>query len=119
MTTFFNCKSKRMDNKMNTEITFKEKNVTKELYSSDKSKLLILDYKESKNPVISFKYRVIDAQTKKEIISGIFSGIKMEWNNNISIKGHKYIGMVEGQDDGVLTSGSKIANKNITIIKIN
>ncbi len=115
---FINCKSKKVDAKDNIEITFKEKKVTQELYSPDKSKLLILDYFQSKNPSINFNYKVVNVQTKEELISGTFSGIKMEWNDNESIKGHKYVGMAEGHNDEILTRGNRIGNENITVIKI-
>lgn len=119
LVVFFNCKSKKVDNKDGIEITFKEKKVTKELYSPDKAKLLILDYLQSKSPLITFNYKVVDIKTKEVLISGTFSGIKMEWNDNNSIKGLKYVGMAEGDNDEILTKGNKIENKNITVIQIN
>lgn len=115
---FFNCKSKKVDNKDGIDITFTEKKVTKEFNSPDKSKLLILDYLQSKNPLITFNYKVVDIKTKEELISGTFSGIRMEWNDNKSIKGHKYVGMAEADNDEVLIEGNKIKNKNITVIQI-
>ena len=38
---------------------------------------------------------VIDSKSKKELIYGIFSGVKMEWETNTTIKAYSYLGIVE------------------------
>lgn len=115
--TFFGCKSKKIDSKDHIEIVFTAEKVTKELYSPDKSHLLILDYQQNKNAILFFSYRVINTETKNELISGTFSGVKMEWINNNSIKGYKYVGMIEKKDDRVVKDNKPIESQYI-IIKI-
>lgn len=118
--SFLFCKTKKINDDMDNKdkITFTNKEKTTQVYSQNKSKVLVLNYVLSKNPVITYNYKVIDAKTKEELISGAFSGIKMEWNDNESIKGYKYVGMAEGHGDEILTRGKKIQNKNITVIQI-
>lgn len=96
--TFFSCKSKKMDKNDETEIVFKEQKVTKEIHSPDKSKLLILTYLEDMNARKDFDYKIIDLKSKKELITGTFTGIKMEWYTNDSIKGYLFQGMIEKEN---------------------
>jgi len=90
---FFNCKSKKMNLK---EIPIEQnlKKVSKEILSPDKSKKLILSYMEDLNARKEFNYIVLNSKTKKELIRGSFIGLKMEWNNNKSIKGYLFQGIV-------------------------
>lgn len=95
---FFNCKSKKMDKNEETEIVFNEKKVTKEIQSPDKSKLLVLTYLEDMNARKDFDYKIIDLKSKKELLTGTFTGIKMEWYTNDSIKGYLFQGMIEKEN---------------------
>ena len=95
---FFSCKSKKMNEKDTPQIIFQNQNITKELPSPDKTKLLILSYLEDMNATTDFEYKVISYKTKKELISGKFTGIKMEWFNNESIKCYLYQGMIEKEN---------------------
>jgi len=70
------------------------KKVSKEILSPDKSKKLILSYMEDLNARKEFNYIVLNSKTKKELIRGSFIGLKMEWNNNKSIKGYLFQGIV-------------------------
>ena len=76
-----------------------------------------MDYQQNKNAILFFSYRVINTETKNELISGTFSGVKMEWINNNSIKGYKYVGMIEKKDDRVVKDNKPIESQYI-IIKI-
>ena len=69
--------------------------IRKEIPSPDKSKILVLEYVDKLEIPISFNYKVIDSKSKKELISGIFSGVKMEWETNTTIKAFTYLGIVE------------------------
>lgn len=95
---FFSCKSKKMNEKDTTQITFQNKKVLKELRSPDKTKLLVLSYLEDMNAPTDFDYKVISFKTKKELISGKFTGIKMEWFTSESIKGYLYQGTIETEN---------------------
>ncbi|WP_211290317.1 hypothetical protein, partial [Polaribacter gangjinensis] len=95
ITIFTNCKSKMIQTTDKKEIVIQNNTIQKEIPSPDKSKVLVLEYVDKMEIPISFNYRVIDVQSKKELISGIFSGVKMEWETNTSIKAHSYIGIVE------------------------
>ena len=90
---FFNCKSKKMNLK-GIPIEQNLKKVSKEILSPDKSKKLILSYMEDLNARKEFNYIVLNSKTKKELIRGSFIGLKMEWNNNKSIKGYLFQGIV-------------------------
>lgn len=92
---FFSCKTKNINKSNNDQIVFQNKDVKKEIPSPDKSKTLVLEYVEKMEIPIQFSYKVIDSQTNKELISGSFSGLKMEWENNHSIRAYSYIAMVE------------------------
>ncbi|MFY9243415.1 MAG: hypothetical protein WAO74_10330 [Polaribacter sp.] len=87
-----------MDKNEETEIVFNEKKVTKEIQSPDKSKLLVLTYLEDMNARKDFDYKIIDLKSKKELLTGTFTGIKMEWYTNDSIKGYLFQGMIEKEN---------------------
>jgi hypothetical protein len=93
--SFFNCKTKNIKDTENKEIVMQYKNILKEILSPDKSKILILEYVDKMEIPILFKYKVLDSTSKKELISGIFSGVKMEWEDDTSIRAHSYIAIVE------------------------
>ena len=93
--SFFNCKTKNIKDTENKEIVMQYKNILKEILSPDKSKILILEYVDKMEIPILFKYKVLDSTSKKELISGIFLGVKMEWEDDASIKAHSYIAIVE------------------------
>ena len=99
-------------NKEEPSIVINSKQVTKELLSMDKSKILVLIFIEDINPQKNFTYTVLDAKTKKEVLKGAFLGIKMEWNDNFSIKGYLYQGIVTSENN------EKDSNQ-YKIIKIN
>jgi hypothetical protein len=87
-----------MENKEASKIVFQTQKVTKEIHSADKSKILILSYLENMETRIDFTYKVISAKTKKELISGKFTGIKMDWFTNNSLKGYLYQGIIEKEN---------------------
>lgn len=93
--SFFNCKTKNIKDTENIEIVIQNNNIRKEISSPDKSKILILEYVDKMEIPILFKYKVLDSTSKKELISGVFSGVKMEWEDDTSIKAHSYIAIVE------------------------
>ena len=95
---FISCKSKKMEKKEAPKIVFQQQKVTKKLPSPDKSKILILSYLEDMNATTNFDYKVISLKSKKELISGKFTGIKMEWYTNESIKGYLYQGIIEKEN---------------------
>jgi hypothetical protein len=94
----FSCKSKKM-NKKEPSIVINSKQVTNESLSLDKSKILVLQFIEDINPQKNFTYTVFDAKTKKEVLKGTFFGTKMGWNDNSSIKGYLYQGIVPSDSD--------------------
>lgn len=92
---FLSCKSKMIETTDKEETVIQKNTIRKEIFSPDKSKILILEYVDKLEIPISFNYKVIDSKSKKELISGVFSGVKMQWETNTTIKAHSYIGMVE------------------------
>lgn len=92
---FSNCKSKKIKNTENKETVIQKNTIRKEIPSPNKSKILVLEYLDKLEIPISFNYKVIDSKSKNELISGIFSGVKMEWETNTTIKAYSYIGIVE------------------------
>ncbi len=119
---FFFCKSNQV-NKNNSKkkdeiITFNDHKVVKEIYNQNKSKLLILNYVTTKNPVITFNYQVLDVKTKKELKKGVFIGEKMEWLDESSLKCTPYIGMIEKENDVIIEENTP-KKKRYTTIKIN
>lgn len=109
--TFFYCKSKKME-KNESPVTINTKEVVKELMSPDKSKKLIMSYIEDINPRKTFAYKVLSTKTKSELLKGTFTGMKLEWNDNNSLKGHLYQGMI--RDDEASSDADKFK-----IIQIN
>ena len=107
----FSCKSKKMDKK-EIEVEKNLNKTTKEILSPDKSKKLVLVYVEGFNPRIEFSYSVLNTKTKKELLKGSFTGLKMEWNNNNSIKGYLFQGMVPENDSADDSSKFKIIEIN-------
>ena len=95
---FISCKSKKMDKQEAPKIVFQQQKVIKELHSPDKSKILILSYLEDMNATTNFDYKVISLNSKKELTSGKFTGTKMEWFTNESIKGYLYQGIIEKEN---------------------
>jgi hypothetical protein len=92
---FSNCKSKKIKNTENKETVIQKNTIRKEIPSPNKSKILVLEYLDKLEIPISFNYKVIDSKSKNELISGIFSGVKMEWETNTTIKAYSYLGIVE------------------------
>lgn len=92
---YTSCKSKKIDTTDKKEIVVQNNTIRKEIPSPDKSKILVLEYVDKLEIPISFNYKVIDSKSKKELISGIFSGVKMEWETNTTIKAFTYLGIVE------------------------
>jgi hypothetical protein len=118
---FFFCKTnivRKKEELKKEEITFKEKQMVDEKYNQDKSKLLILSYVFNRNPVIIFNYRVIDTQTKKELKKGVFTGQSISWLDKTTLKCMPYIGMIQKEDDLILSGESKNTPTYVTI-KIN
>lgn len=95
---FISCKSKKMEKKEASKIVFQSQKVTKEIHSPDKSKILILSYLEDMNVTTDFDYKVISLKNKKELTSGKFTGVKMEWFTNESLKGYLYQGIIEKEN---------------------
>ena len=96
------------------------KETTDKIFSFDKTKVLILTYKIDKSPIIKFNYQVIDTDTKKELKKGVFVGEKMEWLDATTLKCTKHVGMIQKEDDQILSPETK--NKiiiNYSIININ
>jgi hypothetical protein len=118
---FFFCKTNivlKKEEIKNEEITFQEKQTVDEKYNQDKSKLLILSSISNKNPVITFNYRVIDTQTKKELKKGVFIGQSISWLDKTTLKCMPYVGMIQKEDDLILDGKKKNTPTYITI-KIN
>ena len=88
------------------------------IFNANKSMMLILDYTLGKNPIITYSYQVIDAKTKKELKKGVFTGDKIEWLDNNTLKCTPYIGMTIRENDQVI-EGSKNENVKYITIKIN
>jgi hypothetical protein len=115
------CKTKKVkDSSMDNqeEIIFNTKKTTDNIYNANKSMMLILDYTLGKNPIITYSYQVIDAKTKKELKKGVFTGDKIEWLDNNTLKCTPYIGMTIRENDQVI-EGSKNENVKYITIKIN
>ena len=115
------CKTKKVkDSSMDNqeEIIFTTKKTTDSIYNANKSKILILEYTRGKNPIITYSYRVIDAKTKKEFKKGIFTGDKIEWLDNNTLKCTPYIGMAIKESDQVI-EGTKNEKVKYITIKIN
>ena len=114
------CKSINLDAKKQikeTVISFKQKEITREVYNQDKSMLLILKYTTLKSWPITFNYLVKDVRTSKELKKGTFSGEKIEWFNTLSLKCYHHIGMVKKDNNQeLLNEMSK--QKTYSIIKI-
>lgn len=91
----FNCKSKKLETTDKKEIVIQKNTIRNEFLSPDKSKILVLEYVEKMEIPILFNYKVLDFNSKKELISGVFSGVKMEWESNTTIKAYSYLGIVE------------------------
>ncbi|WP_445748879.1 hypothetical protein [Polaribacter sp.] len=92
---YTSCKSNKIDTTDKKEIVVQNNTIRKEIPSPDKSKILVLEYLDKLEIPISFNYKVIDSKSKKELISGVFSGVKMEWETNTTIKAFTYLGIVE------------------------
>ena len=115
------CKAKDVNdhNVEKIKITI-SKETTDKIFSFDKTKVLILTYKIDKSPIIKFNYQVIDTDTKKELKKGVFVGEKMEWLDATTLKCTKHVGMIQKEDDQILSPETK--NKiiiNYSIININ
>jgi hypothetical protein len=118
---FVFCKTKKVDEHnvgQKDIITSGSKKTTEKIYNSDKSKLLILEYTLNKNPVITYNYSVINSKTKEELKKGVFTGDRIEWLDNNTLKCMTYIGMIKKENDLVLEEG-KNQKKNYITIKIN
>jgi len=118
---FFFCKTANVDKKTTkteTVLSFEMKEITKELYNQEKSMLLILKYSTAKSPIITFKFTVIDIETKKELKKGTFIGKSIDWLDNSNLKCTPHIGMVQKDDHKELLNGKKQQQQNYTIIKI-
>ncbi|WP_166383603.1 hypothetical protein [Polaribacter sp. 11A2H] len=105
----------KQNTKNNQIITFQDKEITDKVYNQDKSKVLMLQYTSTKNPVITFKYQVVDVKTNKELKKGVFTGEKMEWLDNTTLKCTPHIGMVQKQSDEVLLESVPTKKKYIFI----
>ncbi|MFY9243414.1 MAG: hypothetical protein WAO74_10325 [Polaribacter sp.] len=91
----FNCKTKNVNQiETNKEVT-KRKNILKEIPSPDKSKILVLEYEDKLEIPIEFKYKVLDSTSEKQLISGVFTGIKIVWADNQSLKAYSYEAIAE------------------------
>ena len=118
LSSFINCKSKKIDKK--EEITFQEKQTVDEKYNQDKSKLLMLSYVTHKSPVISYNFKVVDSKTKKVLKKGVFVGEKIEWLDATTLKCTKHVGMIQKEEDHILSPETeKKTAMNYIIIHIN
>ncbi len=118
---FIFCKTKKVNetNMPEKKLTTTNKKLTTEkIYNFDKSKLLILNYIVDKNPIINYSYTVIDVKTKKELKKGVFTGDKIEWLDNNTLKCTPHIGMKALEDEKPLKDIDKKKVNYITI-KIN
>ena len=75
-----------------------------------------MKYEQSLNNVKNINYSVIEVLTKKEILSDVFNGMKLEWNDKTSLKGFLSIGVIE-QENGNPDEVTSPTNP-IKIIKI-
>lgn len=103
------CKSKNLKTTKKNPI-FLQNEIKKVYDSPQKTKKLIITYSEDMNAVIKFNYNVLDLKSNKILRSGIFEGIKLEWNDDNSLKGYLHQGMV-------LSNGLNESN-NYKIIKL-
>jgi hypothetical protein len=118
---FFFCKSNDIhEKKKDNQLTFIESKITKEVYNQDKSKLLMLSYVTHKSPIISYNFKVVDLKTKKVLKKGVFVGEKIEWLDATTLKCTKHVGMIQKEEDHILSpeTEKKIA-MNYIIIHIN
>lgn len=112
------CKTKEVPkNNQIDKITIIEKSITKNIYNKEKTLILNLNFFQGKEPIINYNYKILNAITKKELVSGVFSGTHMEWFDNSSIKAFKYVGMVKNEGNEVVED-INIENDNYIIIKI-
>lgn len=116
---FSSCKTSnhtqhKKDTVVNT-LTIIEKNNSTEIFNQEKTKLLILNYKVKMSPIITYYYKVIDFETKKELKNGVFMGTDLNWLDNSTLKGTPYIGMVRKES---LESLSNDTKKNASFTKI-
>ncbi|WP_439132056.1 hypothetical protein [Polaribacter sp.] len=119
--SFIFCKTKKVNetNMQENKLTTTNKKITTDkVYNFDKSKVLILKYIVDKNPIIKYNYKVIDVKTQKELKEGVFTGDKIEWLDNNTLKCTPYVGMVKKDDDRVLENTTK-NNVNFITIKVN
>ncbi|PQJ68983.1 hypothetical protein [Polaribacter butkevichii] len=107
--------NKNNSKKKDEIITFESHKIVKEIYNQNKSKLLILKYVEGKSPVITFNYQVIDVKTKRELKKGVFTGEKMEWLDESSLKCTPYIGIIEKENDVIIEENTPTKKRYITI----
>jgi hypothetical protein len=119
LSTFINCRSKKIDKK-EAVITFQIKENIKETYNKNKTLLLILRSKADGNLPITFNYKVVDSKMKKVLKKGIFVGEKMEWLDAKRLKCTKHVGMIQKEDDQILSQETKKKTAtNYNIIDIN
>ena len=119
LTAMLSCKSKEVATKKeNYNLTPQTKIIKKKTYNQDKSMLLVTRYKDDINPRKKINYKVLDSKSKKTLKKGIFIGMKLEWFTVNQLKGHKYVGMVQQQNDEDLLDDSKNGIKNIIVIDI-
>lgn len=72
----------------------------------------------NKNPIIIYAYKVIDVKSKKELKEGVFTGEKIEWLDNSTLRCTKHVGMIK-KDDNQLLDGDTYNNVNYITIKVN
>lgn len=119
LTAMLSCKSKEVATKKeNYNLTPQTKIIKKKTYNQDKSMLLVTRYKDDVNPRKKINYKVLDSKSKKTLKKGIFIGMKLEWFTVNQLQGHKYVGMVQQQNDEDLLDDSKNGIKNIIVIDI-
>ena len=119
LTAMLSCKSKEVATKKeNYNLTPQTKIIKKKTYNQDKSMLLVTRYKDDINPRKKINYKVLDSKSKKTLKKGIFIGMKLEWFTVNQLQGHKYVGMVQQQNDEDLLDDSKNGIKNIIVIDI-
>lgn len=112
------CKTKDVSKtKEENSVNINQKLVQKKLYNQDSTLLLVMKYEQSLENVKNINFRVIEVSTKKEFLSSVFNGTKLEWNDKKSLKGYLPVGIIEqevGNPDNV-----KNNTNPIKIIKIN
>ena len=114
------CKSSSIDANRKTvkpTISFEEKELIKEIYSKDRSKLLILKYVAVKSPTTTYHYTVKELPSGKELKKGTFVGTKMEWSDANTLKGYLHVGMVKKEEDLDLIK-ERNPNMKFILIKI-